>query len=133
VFLSLSSTLDGSLSFTENVTVDCALSALVPVPTAPGISAGAATNTAWHTSFTGGIRRDGCTSSDSFEFWPLYSIKKIKEMKRSAGAARGPEAIMSQWFDPGAPWGDLDEEGEEISMEDEYRYQVGDSLGSEAD
>lgn len=98
--------------------VSLALVAQVPVPPAPGISAGAEGGIGWWSDCQADLLRKACDKSGKYCYTPLYT------MKRRIGWAqrlfRQKEVEVSGddlWTDMSPPWQPLNEDGDEDVLE----------------
>ncbi|KAH8115659.1 hypothetical protein DFH11DRAFT_1834576 [Phellopilus nigrolimitatus] len=98
-----------------NETVSVALVADVPSIAAPGASDGAGIGTKWVDDGIAGMLQKGY--NDEAVFVPLYSIKKItkRRIRRESYDPNAPKGDF--WANVEAPWGFLDDDGEEEVIE----------------
>ncbi|KAH8105755.1 hypothetical protein DFH11DRAFT_1277139 [Phellopilus nigrolimitatus] len=103
------------LSNKTSETVSIALVADVPSNVAPSVSPGAGIGTKWVGDGTAGLLQKGY--NDEAVFVPLYSIKKItkRKIRRESFDENAPTGDF--WANVEAPWGFLDDDGEEEVIE----------------
>ncbi|KAH8103697.1 hypothetical protein DFH11DRAFT_1734619 [Phellopilus nigrolimitatus] len=103
------------LSNKTNETVSIALAADVPSIVAPGVSPGAGIGTKWVDNGTAGLLQKGY--NDEAVFVPLYSIRKIAKRKIRRESFDENAPVGDFWANVEAPWGFLDDDGEEEVIE----------------
>ncbi|KAL0066484.1 hypothetical protein AAF712_006527 [Marasmius tenuissimus] len=91
------------------------LKADVPIPAAPGVTAGGGFSASWKFENTQGAVKEGLNEKGEYLFFPLYSLKQISWGK-VASVVRGDEREESVLLDADIPWLDLDDEGEELDI-----------------
>ncbi|KAH8105761.1 hypothetical protein DFH11DRAFT_1277520 [Phellopilus nigrolimitatus] len=103
------------LSNKTNETVSLALAADVPSIVAPGVSPGAGKGVKWVDDGIAGLLQKGY--NDEAVFVPLYSIRKItkRKIRRESFDENAPRGDF--WANVEAPWGFLDDDGEEEVIE----------------
>jgi hypothetical protein len=115
----------------------------LPIPAAPGISAGGEVSARWFVNQTAGFYREGCDPQGNYTFKPLYQLKQMRKRlhDRLFRDLPGPEragddlfvfffpnkirkqfantTIRCRWEDAEVPWQPLDDEGEEEEYTDD--------------
>jgi len=115
------------LSMTERGTesVKLAFVGNLPIPAAPGISAGGGASAGWVVDQSAGLYQEGCDPQGNYKFKPLYQMKKMRPRFRDRIFRDSPEPERSGddlWLDVEAPWKPLGDDGEE----DDFCDDVGD-------
>ena len=115
--------------------VSLALVAQVPVPAAPGISAGAEGGIGWWSDSQADLLRKACDKSGKYCYTPLYTMKRRIGWTQRLFRQKGVEVsgddlcvkrtwafcfvglMTCRWTDMPPPWQPLDEDGHEDALE----------------
>jgi len=105
------------LSSANKEVIDVALVATTPTPLAATV--GGEIGATWWTQNMSGLFRDACDPNGSYNYTPLYMLKKIrrKGLLRRESPVPDPEDD-DLWVDIQEPWDPLDDDGEEEVFED---------------
>jgi len=111
------------LSSKQGDEVSLALSASIPVPVVPSISAGGELGGSWWTQASSGILKRGRHPEGAYSYTPLFTLKRIRPpivnpFARFGAKIKGRYAVTipkddNLWMDSPAPWDTLDEDGAE--------------------
>jgi hypothetical protein len=93
----------------------------LPIPAAPGVSAGGEVGAGWVAENKSGLYQEGCDITGKYKYRPLYTMKRMRNwgwpIFRDSPA---PELTGDDlWLDAEPPWTSLDENGEEDEFYDE--------------
>ncbi|EJC99392.1 uncharacterized protein FOMMEDRAFT_170410 [Fomitiporia mediterranea MF3/22] len=107
------------LSDRSSETVSISLRVDVPVPTVPGLTAGAGLTASWVAKGVTGIFQRASNSEAVFA--PLYQLKEVGRRagrrQQAPGANEDETELTEEWQLVEAPWNFLDEDGEEETRE----------------
>jgi len=106
------------LSSNDGDELALALTANVPVPSVPGLSAGGAIGGSWWSSASSGILKTGGHLGNTYDYTPLFVLKEIQKPHWWAARARrgispSPHNGDNLWANAQVPWDMLDENGNE--------------------
>ncbi|KAJ4490675.1 hypothetical protein J3R30DRAFT_120841 [Lentinula aciculospora] len=94
---------------TEHV-FELSFKADVPIPAAPGVTAGGGIGTNWKFSNASGLLKKGRDDRGEYVYHPLYTLKSVKWGKVEPLLRLAEPALLE---DAARPWSELDDEGEE--------------------
>jgi len=102
------------LSNKSNGVVDLALLGTVPIPVAPGVSAGGKGEISWWRQNATGRFKEAIEPNGLYKYTPLYNVKKIPAQRRDDPNldAHPVSEGDDRWVDAKPEWGPLDEDGE---------------------
>lgn len=104
------------LSNSEEHVFDVSLNGKVPIPNAPGVTAGGGIATNWKVGHTQGVVKQGMDAKGRYVYYPLFGLKQINWGKVST-VTRGEQPKSDEIFeDMDTPWSELDDEGEEAEL-----------------
>ncbi|KAF9263737.1 hypothetical protein L218DRAFT_307659 [Marasmius fiardii PR-910] len=87
----------------------------VPVPVAPGVEIGGSVKTDWKFQNAQGLVKKGSNDKGECVYFPLYTLKRVSWGK-VASVIRGEEGKDELLLDAEIPWGELDDDGQEVDI-----------------